>query len=461
MMMMLVLRAATGKAHLPYRQITVNCDNNGVVSHGNDPSSPLPEKQVQADVLRCLKQYITDLPVEVVYEWVKAHQDDRKSWEDLTFKEQCNCLADKLAKMALISAILNNEYIDGNFPFELLRVVLGTKKLTSSPKKAFDAFWGYRCAKNLYSKRGIIPRDFFHLVWWDGVGALNQSVPKMFSVFLTKHTSHFAGTNQQLHRIDKSVENICPSCGRRGESTKHITRCRDEGRVAMLHDSVKELTRWLYQKDTDDDMVDMISEYLLAQGEKTMSQCCHPSRYESLVKAHDNLGWDNFLEGRICTLFLEAYRCDLEDDVSPYRVDAWGRGFIERLIRITHAQWIFRNSHVHYKKLEGMTEAQHMDIFRRVEELMWDDPMDLLPAHRHLLEEDLQGLGECSSATRLYWVLSVEAAQKTAEHVLAGKATRDRYKMFMPRKEPRITTQATTRQNGSVIYRARTRTHGK
>ena len=461
MMMMLVLRAATGKTHLPYRQVTVNCDNNGVVSHGNDPSSPLPEKQVQADVLRCLKQYITDLPVEVVYEWVKAHQDDRKAWDDLTLKEQCNCLADKLAKMALISAILNNEYIDGDFPFELLRVVLGTKKLTSSPKKAFDSFWGYRCAKNLYSKRGIISRDFFHLVWWTGVEALNQSVPKMFSVFLTKHTSHFAGTNQQLHRIDKSVENICPSCGRRGESTKHITRCRDEGRVAMLNDSVKELTRWLYQKDTDDDMVAMVREYLLAQGEKTMSQCSHPSRYESLVKAHDKLGWDNFLEGRICTLFLEAYRCDLEDDVSPYQVDSWGRGFIERLIRITHAQWIFRNSHVHYKKLEGMTEAQHMDIFRRVEELMWTDPMELLPAHRHLLEEDLQGLGECSSATRLYWVLSVEAAQKTAEHVLAGKATKDRYRMFMPRKETRITTQATTRQNGSVIYRARTRTRGK
>ena len=163
------------------------------------------------------------------------------------------------------------------------------------------------------------------------------------------------------------------------------------------------------------------------------------------MRAHDHLGWDNFFEGRICILFLDAYRSDLGDEVSPYRVDSWGRGFIERLVRITHSQWIFRNSPVHYKKLEGMTEAQHMDIFRRVEELMWEDPMDLLPAHRHLLEKDLQGLGECSSATRLYWVLSVEAAQKTAKHVLTEKATRDRYRMFMPRTEPRITTQATTR----------------
>ena len=192
-----------------------------------------------------------------------------------------------------------------------------------------------------------------------------------------------------------------------------------------------------------------------------MAQCTHPGRYDALVTAHDHLGWDNFLEGRICTLFLATYWRDLDDDVSPYKVEAWGRGFIERLIRVTHSQWIFRNSHVHYKKLEGMTETQHLEIFRRVEELMWEDPMSLLPAHCHLLEEDLGQLGECSSATRLYWVLSVEAAQATAEHVLAGNATKDRYKGFVPKRKQRLTPQATTRRNGSVIYRARTRRNGE
>ena len=49
---------------------------------------------------------------------------------------------------------------------------------------------------------------------------------------------------------------------------------------------------------------------------------------------------------------------------------------------------------MHYKKLESMTEAQHLDIFRRVEELIWEDPMSLLPAYQHLLEEDLGRLGE-------------------------------------------------------------------
>ena len=132
---------------------------------------------------------------------------------------------------------------------------------------------------------------------------------------------------------------------------------------------------------------------------------------------------------------------------------------MEKLIRITHSQWIFRNSHVHYKKLEGMTKEQHLETFRRVEELMWEDPMSLLPRHRHLLEENLGELGECSTATRMYWILQVEAAQATAATVLAGNPVRDRYKAFIPKggTKRKLSPQAKSRRNGSIVYGFRTR----
>ena len=63
---------------------------------------------------------------------------------------------------------------------------------------------------------------------------------------------------------------------------------------------------------------------------------------------------------------------------------------------ITHRQWMFRNSLVHFKKLEGMTEDQHLKIFDEVEELMTVDPMELLPKHQHLLEGDFGALGKDS-----------------------------------------------------------------
>ena len=57
-----VLRAATPRRSLPYQTPLIHCDNNGVVLHGNEPSQSLKEKQAQVDVLRVLKQYVSENP---------------------------------------------------------------------------------------------------------------------------------------------------------------------------------------------------------------------------------------------------------------------------------------------------------------------------------------------------------------------------------------------------------------
>ena len=63
-----------------------------------------------------------------------------------------------------------------------------------------------------------------------------------------------------------------------------------------------------------------------------------------------------------------------------------------------------------------MTEAQHLESFSKVRDLMYTYPRDLLPKHRYLLEEDFARLGEGSSLAREYWVGSMEAALAAATH---------------------------------------------
>lgn len=104
------------REYLPYKNVTVNCDSKGVVIHGNEAFRPLFGKQVQADVLQCMKQYIRENPFEVEYEWVKAHQDDVKGWDDLTLKEKLNCRVDKLAKKALRASLLEDDCITSKIP---------------------------------------------------------------------------------------------------------------------------------------------------------------------------------------------------------------------------------------------------------------------------------------------------------------------------------------------------------
>ena len=50
----------------------------------------------------------------------------------------------------------------------------------------------------------------------------------------------------------------------------------------------------------------------------------------------------------------------------------------EQILQLTHKKWIFCNDHVHYKKLDGFTMAQHEGILAKVDKLMRTDPSDLL-----------------------------------------------------------------------------------
>ena len=93
----------------------------------------------------------------------------------------------------------------------------------------------------------------------------------MFGNSVTKHASRCCGVNRYLskwHKVDgKLVENICPSCGQRDETTFHITRCGGE----VFHASVDEIVDWMERNETDPLIALMFERYLRARGDKTLA----------------------------------------------------------------------------------------------------------------------------------------------------------------------------------------------
>ena len=416
----LVLRAATQGRAVPLRPARVGCDNNGVVQHGNESRRGLKEKQAQADVLRSFKQLINDQRFEVVYYWVASHQDDIKNWSSLSLPERLNVIVDKLAKKMLIFSVRCQEFISSHLPFERVRVILDGAKMTGSPKTALTRHWGTVAAREFFHDQHIINKYDFNLVYWDGVEAAMLGFPKMFRVYVTKQASKFCGTNRQLSRIDPRVQNVCPSCGQDDESSKHITRCRERGRYKMWRWSVDDLVTWVARTTHDLVLTDMLREYLLSQGTKTMRECLHVSstKHQLLADVHDRLGWDNFVEGRLCSVYLEFLP---PPDSRPSRWQPlpprWGREFSSRLMQATHKQWLYRNLHVHRKGCGGLTATQEDSIFQQVRDLMLTDPSDLLPKHRYLLTEDFNALGSGSTYGRQCWVAAMESAVSAAKIV--------------------------------------------
>jgi hypothetical protein len=296
----------------------------GVVRHGNSPRCPMLEKQPQSDVLQYFKGLMA-LPrigerMQHMYGCA-----DKYLWEaEMSPAQRVNCWADKLATAALIVAVEANEFISSIFLLEKVCIEIAGEWVTGSPKNAITELWGEQVVQVLYDRRGVVSKEDFSFVYWEGMERVMTLFPEMFCIWVTKHVSHFQGTNQQLSCLDKSVLNVCPSCKCHDKSTPHITQCSNPGRACTLKDLVEQLVQWLYDQQMNGEVVHLFKQYLLAGGTRTLTLLLKPnSRLGVEACYHNCLGWDCFLEGRLCALWVEHKAQHIQRADLMQSADCW------------------------------------------------------------------------------------------------------------------------------------------
>jgi len=167
--------AATGyKGKIP--RVGADCDNNGVVTHGNTPHIPLTANQTQADLLCVFKNLISTHPFPVRYKYVQSHADDLKKWRDCTLKERINIRVDALAKNSIKAAHSTGEFIENTFPNEEVWMEMGGRKIIGSPRAELEEFWGRSTAKQFFNEKRIVPVAHFDSVWWLGYEKAMQDI---------------------------------------------------------------------------------------------------------------------------------------------------------------------------------------------------------------------------------------------------------------------------------------------
>ena len=141
-MTQLILNAAASKCHDAVPLVMVDCDNNGVVSHRNEPFHPFPTNQSQADILCVFKNLICAQPFCVGYKYVQSHANDTKRWRDCFLKERINIKLDSFTKKALMAAHSTGECIKSAFPNEQIWISMEGEKVTGFLRsKLEDFFW--------------------------------------------------------------------------------------------------------------------------------------------------------------------------------------------------------------------------------------------------------------------------------------------------------------------------------
>ena len=152
----------------------------------------------------------------------------------------------------------------------------------------------------------------------------------------------------------------------------------------MWSTPVTSLVNWMASTTGDLALCNMADAYLSRKGDIPMVDCVTSRQplYRILAEHHDCLGWDNFVKRRICNTYLQVVHDCFNSPYSCLRPESWGKKLVSLLIQMTHKQWLFRNAHVHYKKLEGLTAADHERIYDCVLELRLTDPAELLGQHQ-------------------------------------------------------------------------------
>ena len=393
------------------RAVQLFCDNLGVIHHASHPESPIKDKQPQSDVLTIFTQNLAKITIPWSYHHVYSHLDDTTEFQLLSLPEQLNVMADKLAKEALLEAVKTGQYCKPYFPNESIRVLINGAKATTSIKAHLYQAWGQQVARDLFHSKRIIPQHHFDYIHWDGLRLAMTSLPQMYKVWVTKHVSGACATNRHLSKMDSRVANRCSCCGRRNESILHITRCTNEGRRLMFAQTVSELVQWMARSHGHPEIILAVESYLTFRGRVQMKRICQDyGILKRFAQETDRLGWRNFTEARISRTLFDTQEGWLKQLGSKWHIESWAKQFLTRVLNITHRQWLYRNSRIHIRQVEGLSLADHESILQKVRTLIGTDPTDLLPHHRSLLYTDFEALGEGTSTDRQYWIAQMESA---------------------------------------------------
>ena len=217
---------------------------------------------------------------------------------------------------------------------------------------------------------------------------------------------------------DDDADVGCPNCGC-VEDYKHLCVCMDEDRTRLLSEMTEKLSVWLYKSDkTDPELAYWIPKYIMGRGTIKFQDLgpMSPS-VQRLAEEQDLIGWRNFMEGRVSSRFVEIQSLHLTDVECHLNGRDWMKGFLSRVLQLTHSQWLYRNITLH-DKAGGSLRRQKMEQMRsEAETLACTDPCALPEESRFLLELDGERYirGDGNFHDKSYWLMAMKAA------VVAGR----------------------------------------
>ena len=160
-----------------------------------------------------------------------------------------------------------------------------------------------------------------------------------------------------------------------------------------------------------------IVRYLKGRGSESWSSVVSRSGLAGLRRLYDEqdkIGWRNFTEGKLSKEFRRIQSEHLANHSTRLTIDSWLKGFVGKLLELTHSQWIYRCITKHHKTKGTKVLKLREDLFQEINRLLDAGAEGVAPEDRWMLEVDIQQLQEYSLQDMQFWIHAVEAARSAS-----------------------------------------------
>lgn len=148
------------------------------------------------------------------------------------------------------------------------------------------------------------------------------------------------------------------------------------------------------------------------------------------AREQDQLGWHNFLVGRISSAWAQAQQLFFDTSTTNpnnHHGRCWMKRFIPRIYNMVHEVWLYRNSVVHEAVEEKLNRQELQQLNIDIERLYEHGAQKVSYSHRYLFDEGIEVTKNKSVRQKKYWVKTLQASLEynlhTEENMYAGMRT--------------------------------------
>ena len=379
----------------------------------------LKADQADFDLLQDLRAKLARSPLTWKWRWIQGHQDENKSFADLDRWGQLNVICDGLAKAfwndcALLGAWLPNQA----FGDETWSVWIEGKKLSHLDKQKLYAYTFSARTTAYWHRKHSLPPELITSINWDACESAMSKLPFGKKRWLLKHATGFCGVGKMELRRGNQDHDECPRC-RQSEDVVHVLTCRGTGADLAFTTSLQKLDAHMRKITTAPETRQLVLKRLqhwrLHQHLVPFTEAV-PDEFglREAVSAQDDIGWYNFLLGRLSNKWSDVQARYLESIQSRSSGRRWTIAILEKLWDISWDMWEQRNgiAHdpLHHRRIAKLHEMQ-----RQVREIFGEGSDALLPRDKRLFNKGVDRLTDGSETDMQQWITSVLLARARAD----------------------------------------------